>query len=138
MAWTSLTFSFGSLLTSTKMTQLQDNFAAMAAGDSGAPTVDTAGITALAVTTAKIAALNVTGATIAASTITAAKVSWGSSSASGTGPALIVMTANSLFPDIRSTANGLEGYTSGAGSATTPRFKLGGAFGYNVYWRYMA
>jgi len=37
MAWNALTFSFGSKLTSTKMTQLQANFAAMAAGESGAP-----------------------------------------------------------------------------------------------------
>ena len=35
MAWTSLTFPYASLLTSTKMTQLYDNFAALGAG--GAP-----------------------------------------------------------------------------------------------------
>lgn len=39
MAWTDLAFSFGSLLTSTKMTQLDANFDAMAAGDSGAPNI---------------------------------------------------------------------------------------------------
>lgn len=39
MAWTALTFAFGSLLTSTKMTQLFDNLAALAAQDSGAPTL---------------------------------------------------------------------------------------------------
>jgi len=39
MTWTTLTFPFGSVLTSTKMTQLYDNFAAMAAGDSGAPSI---------------------------------------------------------------------------------------------------
>lgn len=37
MAWTTLTFAFGSLLTSTKMTQLQDNLTAVAQGLSGAP-----------------------------------------------------------------------------------------------------
>lgn len=37
MAWTTLTFTFGSLLTSTKMTQLQDNLTAVAQGLSGAP-----------------------------------------------------------------------------------------------------
>lgn len=37
MAWTNLTFSFGSLLTSTKVTQLYDNFTAMAQGMTGAP-----------------------------------------------------------------------------------------------------
>ena len=39
MAWTNLTYSFGSLLTSTKMTQNQANFLALAAGDAGAPTI---------------------------------------------------------------------------------------------------
>lgn len=37
MTWTGLTYSFGSLLTSTKMTQNQANFSALAAGDAGAP-----------------------------------------------------------------------------------------------------
>jgi len=39
MAWTDLTFSFGSLLTATKMTQLDDNLDALAAGDAGAPEI---------------------------------------------------------------------------------------------------
>ena len=39
MAWTTLTFAFSSLLTSTKMTQLQDNFTAVAQRLSGAPVV---------------------------------------------------------------------------------------------------
>jgi len=39
MAWTSLTFSFGSTLTSAKMTQLYDNFQALADKASGAPTL---------------------------------------------------------------------------------------------------
>lgn len=39
MAWTDLTFASESILTSEKMTQLQANFAAMAAGDSGAPEI---------------------------------------------------------------------------------------------------
>lgn len=42
MAWTSLTFSFGSLLTSSKMTQLYDNLTALANGDSGAPAIQEA------------------------------------------------------------------------------------------------
>ncbi len=37
MTWTALTYAFGSKLTSTKMTQNQDNFTAMARGQSGAP-----------------------------------------------------------------------------------------------------
>lgn len=39
MTWTVLTFAFGSVLTSTKMTQLFDNITAMASGDSGAPKI---------------------------------------------------------------------------------------------------
>lgn len=58
MAFTALTYSFGSVLTSTKMTQNQDNFAAVANGDAGAPRIQTAGIEqgagAQAVTTATI------------------------------------------------------------------------------------
>lgn len=37
MAWTSLTYAYGSLLTATKMTQLYDNLTALANKDSGAP-----------------------------------------------------------------------------------------------------
>jgi hypothetical protein len=44
MAWTELTFPFGSLLTSTKMTQLDANLDALAAGDAGAPKIQQAAI----------------------------------------------------------------------------------------------
>ena len=44
MGWTALTFAFGSLLTSTKMTQLYDNITAVANGDSGAPDIIPAAI----------------------------------------------------------------------------------------------
>lgn len=37
MAWTDLSFPSGSKLTSTKMTEVQSNFAALAAGEPGAP-----------------------------------------------------------------------------------------------------
>ena len=37
MAWTDLSFPSGSKLTSTKMTEVQSNFAALAAGEAGAP-----------------------------------------------------------------------------------------------------
>src|SRR3990167_9486189 len=39
MTWTAPTYAFGSKLTSTKMTQNQDNFTALARGDSGAPSL---------------------------------------------------------------------------------------------------
>lgn len=44
MAWTSLNFAFGSLLTSTKMTQLYDNLTALANGDSGAPSIQNSAV----------------------------------------------------------------------------------------------
>lgn len=44
MAWTSLTYAFGSVLTSSKMTQNQDNFTALAQGLSGAPKIQTAAL----------------------------------------------------------------------------------------------
>ena len=54
MTWTSLNYAYGSTLTSTKMTQNQDNFTAVANGDSGAPNIQTAGIANSAVTQGKI------------------------------------------------------------------------------------
>jgi len=44
MAWTSLSFSFGAILTSAQMNQLQANFSAVAAGDSGAPAITEAAL----------------------------------------------------------------------------------------------
>ena len=44
MAWTTLTYAYGSTLTSTKMTQNQDNFTAVAQGLSGAPKIQTAAL----------------------------------------------------------------------------------------------
>ncbi len=47
MAWTNLTFAYGSLLTSTKMTQMDDNFDALVAGASGAPRIVQAALDAV-------------------------------------------------------------------------------------------
>ncbi len=44
MAWTTLSFPFGSILTSTKMTQLYDNLTALADGATGAPPIQTAAL----------------------------------------------------------------------------------------------
>jgi hypothetical protein len=44
MAWTDLTFASGSLLTSEKMTYLDENLDALAAGSSGAPKIQTAAL----------------------------------------------------------------------------------------------
>lgn len=44
MAWTDLTFSFGAILTSAQMTQLDANFDALAAGGGGAPAIQYAAL----------------------------------------------------------------------------------------------
>jgi len=69
MTWTALTFSYGSTLTSTKMTQLQANITAMCNGDSGAPQVQTAGIADAAVTNAKIGSLAISQSQLASSSV---------------------------------------------------------------------
>lgn len=69
MTWTNLTFSFGSLLTSAKMTQLSDNITAVANGDSGAPEIVAAGLAAAAVTQSK---LKTTTGTVSTGTFTTA------------------------------------------------------------------
>lgn len=72
--WTSLTYSFGSTLTSTKMTQNQDNFLALAEGASGAPSIQTAALANSAVTTAKIADANVTNSKLATNSVDSAQL----------------------------------------------------------------
>ncbi len=84
MAWTDLSFPFGSVLSSSQMTNLDANFDALAAGDTGAPTIQTsayatgsiiaAGIAANAITAAKIAAGAVGTSEIEGGAITAAKI----------------------------------------------------------------
>lgn len=49
MTWTSLSFVFGQQLTAAQMIQLQDNFAAVANFDSGAPVFDGEGVEAEAI-----------------------------------------------------------------------------------------
>ncbi len=64
MAWTTLSFSFGSTLPSSKLTSMQANFTALAQGLSGAPKIKTAALNqvsgAEAVTTATMRAASVT------------------------------------------------------------------------------
>jgi|GEM_PF-3407389 len=79
MAWTNLTFSFGAVLTSAQMTQLDDNFDAIMAKASGAPQlaasyVTTSMIATNAVTAAEIAANAITTTKIATDAITTAKI----------------------------------------------------------------
>ncbi len=81
MAWTNLTFPFASLLSSTKMTQMDDNFDALAAGLAGAPKVLTAALNQVggseAVTTATIRAGNVTAVELGTDAVTTIKIQAG-------------------------------------------------------------
>ena len=82
MAWTVIsdaTLEVGKALRALTMRNLRDNFAALAAGDAGAPQIQTAAIATGAVTTAKIAAANVTTDRIA----TGAVAAWNASLATG-------------------------------------------------------
>lgn len=80
MAWTNLSFAYGSALTSTKMTQLQANFAAMAAGDSGSPTIVNAtnltGSGTVSNTATGGALLTSVGRLVAFTAITATNATW--------------------------------------------------------------
>ena len=78
MAWTSLTFTFGSLLTSSKMTQLYDNIAAAFNKDSGAPQLAIG-----YVTSAMLLTDSVSNSKIRAAAVTIAKLSFASGSISG-------------------------------------------------------
>ncbi len=158
MAWTNLSFLFGSILTSTKMTQLYNNFTAMAQGESGAPQVQNAAIANNAIDATKIAAggvdtdelaaLAVESAKIASSAVARAKISTSTGSASGTvnnGLSVAInMDAYSFAPDIR--CNGTPTYVvpiagTGAG-ADTPKFAIlnssGSSQSYSCAWRYIA
>lgn len=114
MTWTALTYAFGSKLTSTKMTQNQDNFAAVANGDAGAPNIQTAGIADLAVTNAKIGNnsvdsakitpngvvtsnitdANVTYAKLAVNSVIWGKINIGLQASSGTANAWVLFTGS--------------------------------------------
>lgn len=124
--WTALTYAYGSLLTSTKMTQNQDNFTALAEGAAGAPNIATAAITALAVTEAKIAASAVAQGKLKTTTATGS-VSVGPGAAntySLTGGTYAWWTAGAngatiTFGDASNPAAGVLGvYNTGGGTGT--------------------
>lgn len=80
MAWTVIsdaTLEVGKALRALTMRNLRDNIAAMAAGNAGAPQIQTAAIAASAVTTAKIADSNVTTGKIATGAVAAWNASLG-------------------------------------------------------------
>ena len=131
MAWTTLTFAFASLLTSTKMTQLQDNITAVAEGLSGAPNIETAGITDAAVVRAKLS----TATTSLAGTVLNAN------------SVLIVLNAYPFFPmihvqDSLSVPISFRPHPTDGVSPDSPRFAVtnpgASSKTYDVDYRYVA
>lgn len=135
MAWVALSYAFASKLTSTKMTQLFDNFAAMAAKASGAPVlansyVTTAMLATAAVTEAKLATASVTEAKYGAGSVdqTALKTSAATAAGSLNAGVSVNLSFNPycFFPMIHTSdaqvhvsGNGGDG-----GSGNAPRMRL--------------
>ena len=111
MAWTDVTFAFGSILTSTKMTQLDDNFDALANGDSGSPKIQEAACTGQACIDRT--ALKTATDTAAGTTGSGVKTN-------------LTINQYSFWPNIHtSSTNGdmvMTGHTTDGGSANSPRF----------------
>ena len=135
MTWTDLTFAFGSILTATKMTQLDDNFEALANGDSGSPKIQEAAITGQAAvdrSALKTATQSTNGSVSAGSKVN------------------ITLGSYSFFPMIHAshttTIGSLAGHTTDAASADSPRFafvntsstKGATSYTYDVDSRYVA
>lgn len=144
MAWSTLTFPFGSTLSSTTMTAMQANFTALAQGLSGAPKIKTAALNQVSGSEA------VTTATIRAGAVTLAKLplyvagnyveaaSYGAYAAPASGPYYLVKTytmvrggtvrvnataigATTEHGDILLYKNDVyTGYVAGAGGSISP------------------
>lgn len=110
MAWTNLTFNFGAVLTSTQMTQLYDNFAAMAAGSGGAPSI---------VYGAMSFSNNIVAGDIAASAVGASEIAAGAVGASEIGSDAVhqaeVFTASQ---DVTRATDGTTYFTATGGAYT--------------------
>lgn len=122
MAWTNLTFPFGSILPSAKLTQLYNNFAAMAAGQSGAPTLQRSALDQYPFQKADIAS----------NSVGQSELHMAVGSASGTVTANssieIAITGPIFFPHIQQTG-GTGGplavvAAAGAGTSLDPQLKL--------------
>lgn len=100
MTWNSLSFPYGSKLTSTQMTQLYNNLQAMADGDAGAPKIQTAGIADDAVTAAKILAGAVGASEIATNAVGQSEIA-----NAGVGQAQLKTSAGSVSTSSTAGAN---------------------------------
>lgn len=100
MAWNSLTFSFESVLTSNKMTQLYDNLTALANGDSGAP--------------------HIQQAALGAGIIHQTELSTSLGSVSGDGHHTLPGGTYGFYPQIRASKFGVEDYVAQITNLNTP------------------
>lgn len=114
MAWTALTFAYGSLLTSTKMTQLFDNFQAFADKDSGAPVLANDYIIAAMIATGEVGA-----DAIAANAVRASEINFANSARSSQ-----LISASSTFTPAAS----LAGYAEPSGDVIHEVRDIGGTW----------
>lgn len=122
MAWSSLSFAFGSILTSSKMTNLYDNITAQANGDTGAPKQQTAGIADLAVTEAKLAASAVSQSKLKSTTTTQSSPFTGNGTITPTGGNYTIFmlpyTLSTDKPDPSYNTSTAVGYSVATGTGT--------------------
>jgi hypothetical protein len=83
LAWTNLTYIYGSQLTATKMNQLYDNFAAMAGANTGAPRLASASLETALVTQSRLSTATASGLAGGTYTLVGGTYSWWTASSTG-------------------------------------------------------
>lgn len=77
MTWTALTYAFGSKLTSTKMTQNQDNFSAVCNKDAGAPVLANSYVVEAMLANGSVANAKIANGSVDNNKIASGAVTWG-------------------------------------------------------------
>ena len=149
MAWTVLTFSFGSVLTSAKMQQLRDNITAQANGDSGAPKQQNAGIATDAVRATQIQASAVDVSEIATSAVHTAELNTSTGNFSSIATTHVTLTGGMyvFLLQLRTSAGNAYAYggnastnvaTSSTSFITAMTYAGDGSNTGYIQWRYVA
>jgi len=139
MAWVNLSFNFGAVLSASQMTQLDDNFEALAQGQSGAPQIRTNAIQNASVTAPKLNSSAVTTPKLASGAARRSKIGTNLISYSGVlagaSGVAILLNAYSLFPMVHASGISMTGSGVDGFSADAPRFTLvrTGQFGQTPY-----
>ena len=137
MTWTNLSFAFGSVLTSAKMTQLYDNFAAMANDDAGAPSIVNGALTGHPWGTADIQSSAVARAILDTATVTL------SGTIAATSDVTFTMNGYAFFPMIHVdlVSHQLIPHGTDGASPDNPRFGIrnegGATSNYDIDYRYV-